>query len=66
MTASANWPALKGTIFESGPIEAAVYSGSGFWFFQGTQCAKTNTEGTGLLVNVTDITAGGNWPALDT
>jgi hypothetical protein len=60
------WPALEGTIFENGPIDAVVHTDSGYWFFQGSQCVKTRTDGAAPpLVPVSDITAAGNWPALN-
>ncbi|MFE0381163.1 hypothetical protein ACFW1M_37650 [Streptomyces inhibens] len=66
ITAVECWPALDDSRFANGPINAAVWSGSGFWFFQGNQCIKTDPSGNHRLVQVTDIIASGNWPALDT
>ncbi|MCC3767842.1 hypothetical protein [Streptomyces sp. UNOC14_S4] len=64
ITAADNWPALRGTRFANGPVEAAVFSGSGFWFFQGSYCVKTDPKGNDILVAPSPITAPGNWPAL--
>jgi hypothetical protein len=66
ITATECWPALTDTPFANGPIQAALWSGSGFWFFKGDQCVKTDPKGNTLLTKVTDIIAQGNWPALNT
>ncbi|MEU5053761.1 hypothetical protein [Streptomyces sp. NPDC021096] len=57
------WPVLKDTIFAKGPIEAALYSGGGwYWLFKGNQTVKTN--GNEIRGRISDIAAKPNWPAL--
>ncbi|MFD7415093.1 hypothetical protein ACFV9B_26230, partial [Kitasatospora purpeofusca] len=61
ITAPEAWPALSAF---GRDIDAAVFSGSGFWFFKNSQCIKTDTSGETVLVPASAIIAEGNWPAL--
>ncbi|MFI6849691.1 hypothetical protein OG535_40585 [Kitasatospora sp. NBC_00085] len=62
ITAPEAWPALAPF---GRDIDAAVFSGTGFWFFKGNQCTKTTPDGNHVLVPASAIVAEGNWPALD-
>ncbi|MFE3196814.1 hypothetical protein [Embleya sp. NPDC059237] len=62
ITATEAWPAFAAF---GRDIDAAVFSGSGFWFFKNGQCIKTDTSGRNVLVPASAIIAEGNWPVLD-
>ncbi|MGH3771715.1 MAG: hypothetical protein ACRDRW_10015 [Pseudonocardiaceae bacterium] len=57
------WPAFKDSIFAAG-VDAALYSGSGFWFFKGNQTGRTDLDGLHFAKGPGNITDPGNWPAL--
>ncbi|MBB5939532.1 hypothetical protein [Streptomyces zagrosensis] len=63
ITDDEGWPALKGTIFESGIDAAVIGAGSlGWWFFKGNRAVKT--AGSSIEKGPCLITSTEAWPSL--
>lgn len=57
------WPALKGTVCETG-IDTVYYYATYYWFFRANQCLSTDYDGTEIVEKPAALTAQDRWPAL--